>query len=129
MAALLFGFVGICLVWTLAKNWARKYEMRQSGGVRAEADANTDADADNAAPRELDLAEHEAVYRRIFRLRLTGLGLCLVAIAILYLGWHGGLALLAALVSLALQIHAFRLRHAHLKKYRFVPGPHTHKGP
>ncbi len=123
MAALIFGFLGISVVWTLSKNWAKKYEERQLGRQQADQDAD-----DTDSPQELDPAEHEAVYRKILRLRLTGFVLCLAAVAILYLGWHGGLALLAAAIGCGMQMYSFRVRHAHLKKYRFVPGQSARQG-
>lgn len=123
MAALIFGFLGICVVWTLSKNWARKYEERLLGRQQADMDAD-----DTDFPEELDPVEHEAVYRKTLRLRLTGLAFCLGAVVILYLGWHGGLAFLAAAIGCGLQVYSFRVRHTHLKKYRFVPGPCARQG-
>ncbi len=120
MAALLFGFFGICIVWTLAKNAAGRWEENRSGRPADEYPASG-PDEGSGEGGDVSPEALRALYRRLTRLRLASIGLGLVAIAVLYLQWHSALALLLGFAACALQWRSYRIRVAHLRARRLVP--------
>lgn len=114
MMALLVGFFGICIVWTVSSNYVRRHGGCQ--GSCAEEGAQPDGDREEPSQEEID-----ATYRRIFHIRILGLVLCLLAVAVLYFGLHSGLALLLAAAGCITQYLSFRIRYRHLQHRRLVP--------
>lgn len=110
MAALLFGFLGISIVWTLAKNFSSRWQEKH-GIVETEVRAG-DADSPEA---EAEL------YRRIKCMRIAAIVLCLAAIAVLYFQLHTALALLMAGIACGLQWYSYQVRSAHLRARSLVP--------
>lgn len=114
LAALIFGFLGICIVWTLSRNLARRWQDK------ACSTSSDDAPARDMSPEERAVATR-AVYRRITLLRLTGLVLCLAAAGLLYAGQSAILALILAGAACLLQFVSFQLRSRHLAACRLIP--------
>ncbi|MDO5537193.1 MAG: hypothetical protein Q4F72_06660 [Desulfovibrionaceae bacterium] len=117
-AALIFGLAGICLVWTLSSHLGRRWQERRA--------AAPDSAAPSAAPgpQPEAAAGADAVYRKLFLLRLSSLCLCLVAAGALYLQLPSALALLLAGAACVLQFVSFRLRSDYLRTRRLVPEDH-----
>ncbi len=114
MMALLVGFFGICIVWTVSSNYARRHGAGQESCTQTS--AQPDEDYEEPSQEEID-----ATYRKIFSVRILGLVLCLLAVAVLYFGLHSGLALLLAAAGCITQYLSFRIRYKHLQHRRLVP--------
>ncbi len=118
LAALIFGFLGICIVWTLTRNLARRWQEQA---------CRTDKETPCSGDRPRDMSPEEVreatsvVYRRITLLRLTSLVLCLAAAILLLARLSTILALLLAGVACVLQYVSFHLRTRHLAACRLVP--------
>lgn len=114
LAALIFGFLGICIVWTLSRNLVRRWQdqaCRTNPGHEPARDMSPEERREGT----------RAVYRRITLLRLAGLVLCLAAASLLYAGQSTVLALLLAGAACFLQFVSFQLRTRHLAACRLIP--------
>ena len=110
--ALLVGFFGACIVWTVTRNIASSRMGKGPASCRAE---------EGDTPHESSPEELDAVYRKIFWMRVLGLVLCILAILVLYMGLNSGIAFVLALAGCLTQYASFRIRYRYLRKKHLVP--------
>ncbi len=123
--ALLVGLFGVCAVWAATRALARPPSEKACQGSARES-------AQGCTKKLLRLFEEEStrgVYSKILRLRILGLVLCLLALAVLLTGSGSALpsvlAFALALGGCLAQYAAFRVRYRHPGQGNPVPQKDT----